>query len=380
MDNQPEKIDVSVVLPCRNEMAALPACLEQIIEVFKLSNLVGEIIVSDSSSDQSPEIARRYGAVLIKHDCEGYGVACRQGLAAACGQYIFLADADGSYDFREIPNFINKLTAGSDFVIGNRFGGKIETGSMPWLHRYIGNPLLSSILRFLFHAQVTDVHCGLRAISRQALNQITLYTSGMEFASEMVIQAVKKNLQISELPISYHSRKGKSKLKPLADGWRHLRFMLLYSPLFLFLVPGLIFFSLGLVITFWIYGNFPFLFGRHFSYHPMFLGLILIISGYQLMFFALFAKTYAIIHLGDSSKIINFIQRHITIEKASLLGTALVILGSIIFVFIFWKWYQNNFGALEEIKNSIMALTFMVVGLQTIFSSFMLSILGIQEK
>lgn len=380
MDERPKNIIVSVVLPCRNESMGLAACLEQIQQVFRINGISGEIIVSDSSTDESPEIAKKHEAVLVKHDQEGYGIACRLGFGAAQGKYIFLADADGSYDFNELPHFLNELERGYDFVIGNRFGGKIAPRSMPWLHRYIGNPVLSFVLRLFFNAKVTDVHCGMRAISRKALDSITLYTSGMEFASEMVIQAVKKNLKITELPINYFPRLGQSKLKPLADGWRHLRFMLLYSPLFLFFIPGLIFFIVGLILTLWIYFDYIPLFGRHFSYHPMFFGSILIISGYQLMFFSLFAKTYAMTHLGDSSQLINSIHRRITIEKASILGSVSCFFGVVIFGFIAWEWYRNNFGELAEVKNSIIALTFVVVGLQTIFSSFMLSILGIQEK
>ncbi len=281
--NENKNLELSIVLPCRNEEGTLGECILRIGEVLAHHEINGEIIVSDSSMDRSPEIARDQGVILVKHDKEGYGMAYLEGFKAVSGRYIFCVDPDGSYDFAEIPHFLNYLRSGYDFVIGNRFKGRMAQGAMPWLHRYIGNPLFSFMLRMFFKEKISDVHCGMRAIKKEALDGLNLKTLGMEFASEMVIKAVKKKLKIKELPIDYHKRQGKSKLRSFADGWRHLRFMLLYSPLFLFFIPGVFLFSLGLLTMFWLYFNSPILLGIKLFYHPMFLSSVLVIIGYQII-------------------------------------------------------------------------------------------------
>jgi glycosyltransferase involved in cell wall biosynthesis len=377
LEKEPE---ISIILPCRNEEKALSSCLKLIKEVIREHKLDAEIIVSDSSSDKSPEIARREGVRLVKHDKEGYGIAYLEGFNAAKGKYLFMADADGSYDFNEIPKFLKYLREGYDFVIGDRFGGKMDSSAMPFLHKYVGNPLLSGILRLFYGAKVNDCHCGMRAISREALGKLNLRTTGMEFASEMIIKALKAKLKIKEVPIDYHERKGSSKLKSFRDGWRHLRFMLLYSPLFLFFIPGLVLLLLGAELLLWFYFGSPEIGGIKFDYHPMFLGGLFLILGYQLVFFAMFAKTYAVTHLGDEGKFIDRICRYITIEKASIFGILVLLSGAFIYGWIFAKWLNSGFGALNEIKNSIVALILIVLGVQTVFSSFMLSMLGIKEK
>lgn len=282
--------ELSIILPCRNEEKALEWCILKIREVLKHHGIDGEIIVSDSSTDRSPVIAERLGIILVKHDKDGYGMAYLEGFKAASGKYIFCADPDGSYDFAEIPRFLDCLRGGYDFVIGNRFKGRIAPGAMPWLHQHIGNPLFSSLLRIFFWTKISDVHCGMRALSREALEKLRLKTLGMEFASEMVIKAVKKKLKIKELPINYHRRRGRSKLRSFADGWRHLRFMLLYSPLFLFFLPGLVLFLFGIVLMGWLYADPPAILGIKFFYHPMFFASVLMIVGYQIMIFAFFCQ------------------------------------------------------------------------------------------
>ena len=373
-------MELSIILPCRNEEVALLSCLKQIKEVIRKNKIDAEIIVSDSSSDKSPEIARKEKVKLFKHDKEGYGNAYLEAFRYAKGKYIFMADCDGTYDFSEIPNFLSYLKKGYDFVIGDRFSGKIEKGAMPFSHRYIGNPILSGILRLFFSARVRDVHCGMRAISRKALDKLNLRTAGMEFASEMIMKAVKNKLRIKELGINYYRRKGKSKLNSFADGWRHLRFMLLYSPLFLFFIPGLVLFLIGFLSLLWFYFGNPQVLGITLYYHPMFISSLLALTGYQLIIFAFFAKTYATIHLGEESGLIVWLNRKITIEKASILGILVILLGLAIYIFILIRWINSGFGSLNEIKNSIIALTLLVLGIQTIFSSFMLSILGIKGK
>jgi glycosyltransferase involved in cell wall biosynthesis len=226
-----EPLELSIILPCLNEEQALGACLEKIKQIIKENNPKAEIIVVDNgSTDRSCQIAQELGARLIHEKERGYGSACLKGLESAKGTYLFLADSDGSYDFKEIPRFIAELKKGHDFIIGNRFKGQIEKGAMSWSHKYIGNPALSGILRLFFKTAIHDAHCGMRAITKAALEKLNLRTKGMEFASEMAILVGKNKLKVKELPINYHKRKGESKLRTLADGWRHLRFMLLYSP------------------------------------------------------------------------------------------------------------------------------------------------------
>lgn len=373
------KPEISIILPCQNEAEALPFCLKQIKKTIRENNLNAEIIVSDSSTDQSPEIAKKENVILLKHNKDGYGIAYLEAFKIANGKYIFMADADGTYDFNEAPNFLKYLEKGYDFVIGNRFAGKMEKGAMPYFHK-LGNPLLSGILRLFFGTSIKDSHCGMRAISKKSLEKLNLQTTGMEFASEMVIKVLKNNLKIKELPINYYKRKGKSKLKTFSDAWKHIRFMLLYSPLFLFFVPGIFMLLLGVLSMLWLYFGNPEIFGIKLFYHPMFFSALLIISGYQLIIFSLFAKTYLITHLKKKPGFMNKIYKYLTIERASIFGIIVILSGIIIYFLILVKWLKSGFSELNEIKNSIIALTLITLGIQTIFSSFMLSILGIKGK
>jgi len=373
-------MELSIILPCRNEEQSLDSCLKSIKETIKKYKINAEIIVSDSSTDKSPKIAEKHNIILVKHNKDGYGNAYLEAFKHTKGKYIFMADCDGTYDFGEIPHFINYLKKGYDFAIGDRFKGEMENGSMPFSHKYIGNPILSSILRLFFNAKIHDTHCGMRAISKEALSKLNLQTTGMEFASEMIIQAIKNKLKIKQIPINYYKRKGKSKLKPFIDGWRHLRFMLLYSPMFLFFIPGIFLFILGIISGILFYfGKFSF-FGIKFFYHPLFLSSLALIIGYQLIIFSAFAKTYAITALNENSKIMNKLYKYLTIKNASLSGLFAMFIGIIIYISIFFKWINSNFGSLNEVKNSILASTLIILGAQTIFSSFMLSILGIKRK
>ena len=380
------KFELSIILPCLNEEKSLGKCLEEIERIIEKQAINAEIIIVDNKSeDKTKSIAEEYSnrflnLKIIEEKTRGYGSACLAGLRKATGQHLFIADADGTYNFSDIPNFIEKLNSGSDLVVGNRFSGETKNFPMPWLHKYIGNPFLSFLVKWFFKVKINDIHCGARAISKTAFEKIILYTSGMEFASEMIIKSAKANLKIAEIPVGYNERIGDSKLRSFRDGWRHLRFILLYSPLFLFLTPGVFLFSIGMILMITFYFIQPKIFGIQFYYHPMFLFAVMIMTGYQLIFFAGFAKIYAITHLGDNDKIIESLFKKITIEKAALIGSGLIIFGSIVYILIFLKWISSGFSSLDEIKNSIIALTILVLGVQTFFSSFVLSILGIKEK
>ncbi|MFT4303137.1 MAG: glycosyltransferase family 2 protein [Candidatus Woesearchaeota archaeon] len=371
---------ISFVLPCRNEELALPFVLGQINEVIKKNDLDAEIIVSDSSSDKSPEIAKKFGVKLVKHDQIGYGRAYLEGFKAVTGDYVIIGDADGTYDFNYALAMIKHLDKGYDFVIGNRLKGKISKDSMPWLHRYVGNPLLSWILRLFFRGKVGDAHCGLRAIKKSAYDQMNLQTTGMEFASEMLIKAIKLNFNIKEIPISYNIRKGESKLSSFQDGWRHLRFMLMYSPLFLFFFPGIFLFLFGIISMIWFYLDSPLLFGVQLYFHPMFLSSTLIIIGYQLILFSAFAKTYAIIHFNEESIFMNHFFEFMTLERACTFGLIFIGFGIGLPLLIIYDWINSGFKSILEVKNLIVSLTFLVIGIQTIFSAFMLSIIAIKHK
>ncbi|MDQ2932877.1 MAG: glycosyltransferase family 2 protein [bacterium] len=343
------------------------------------------LIVDNASTDGTVAVVTEYidkypNIHLVTENDLGYGSACLKGFRSAKGRYLFIADADGSYNFTEIPLFLTALKNGSDFVVGNRFKSKMSKGTMPWLHRYIGNPVLSRITKSFFNIKINDIHCGARAISKISFEKLTLYTRGMEFASEMIIKAAKKNLKISEVSVSYRKRFGTSKLRSFQDGWRHLRFILLYSPLQLFLIPGFILCMTGFLGMILLNKGSLHLFDLQLYVHPLFFCALMIIGGYQLILFGGFAKTYAITHLGDTNWRIQHLFKYITLERAGSFGIILAIAGGVLYFYIVTKWVQSGFGSLDEIKNSIIALTLFVVGIQTFFSAFMLSIVGIKEK
>jgi len=366
---------ISVVLPCRNEEKTIGICIKKIRQVLEGRDY--EIIVSDSSHDNSANIAEKEGAIVVKHNKEGYGNACIEGFKQAKGEILIMGDADNTYDFLEIPKLL-KYIDNYDLVMGRR--KFIHKGAMPLLHKYIGNPFLSSVLSLFFHKSIKDTHSGLRVIKKKAFEKLNLRTGGMEFASEMIIKAIKNNLKIKETPIHYYKREGISKLETFSDGWKHLRFMLLYSPFFLFLMPGLFVFLLGFFLMGFLYFDLIAIGSFRLFYHPMFAASLGMIIGYQLMIFALFAKTYTTTHLGEKSRLVTMINKYMTIERASLIGILVILLGLITGISIVVKWFNTGFGELQEIKNSIIAITLIILGIQTIFSSFMLSILGIKER
>lgn len=387
MSSRPE---LSIIIPCLNEEDGIAYCIDQISSLISATGIDAEaVIVDNASTDRTAQTVQdkiddprnpRPWLRLVSEPVRGYGSAYLRGLESANGSYFFMADADGTYDFRDIPRFMAKLKEGSDMVVGNRFMMKMKKESMPWLHRYVGNPVLSSIVRLLFKIRIHDIHCGARAMSREAFKKISLYTSGMEFASEMIIKAGKARLKIAEIPIEYSPRIGTSKLRSFGDGWRHLRFILLYSPLVLFMLPGIALFAIGAIGMAALYFSHVTVRSIELFVHPMFLGAVILMLGYQLVLFGGFAKTYAVTHLGEEDDFIKSLFRYVTIEKAGFIGIALSALSGIIYMYIFVKWLRSGFGSLDEIKNSIVALTFAVLGIQTFFSAFMLSIIGIKEK
>ncbi|MDP3027725.1 MAG: glycosyltransferase family 2 protein [Nanoarchaeota archaeon] len=378
---------ISVVLPCRNEEGSIAICIEKIKKAFEsIKEKDYEIIVSDSSRDKSAEIAKKIAqnsnkkVKVIKHDLDGYGNACLKGIEHAKGKYVIIGDVDNTYDFSEIPRFIEELDKGYDLVIGSRFKGKIERGAMPFSHRYIGTPILNFLLSLFFRKKISDCNSGFRAIKKEALDKLSLKTTGMEFASEMLIKAIKNNLKIKEIPITYSKRTGNSKLKSFSDGWKHLRFMLLYSPNYVFLIPGIFLTILGFILMLLILTKSLTLFGITFQTHPMFIGSVLVILGYQLILTGFFSRIYAHNHLGEKDYNLEKMYSFFNLEKAITAGAIFLLAGLYIFLNILIKWLSTNFGELATINLSIFALTFIILGIQTIFAGFFFSILGIKEK
>lgn len=376
------EIEVSVVLPCLNEEKAIGACVRKIKEVFARERIRGEIIVADNGSvDRSVEIAKQEGAVVVIEPQRGYGSAYLRGLKEVAGKNIIIGDSDNSYDFYDIPKFLKSLESGYDFVMGSRFKGRIKKGAMSWSHRYIGNPILSCMTRLFFHTRLSDIHCGMRAFTAEAYRKMKLKTTGMEFATEMIVSALGHNLKIYEIPINYYPRKGESKLMPLADAWRHIRFMLLYCPVWLYFIPGALGFGLGALILLLLLGGPFFFLGRYWDIHLMIFAGVISILSHQMLHLGIYAHTFAIRQgLVKYDALTLFFKRHFNLEKGIFLGGAAFIAGFIMMLLIFIEWFSQDFGMLHKIRESIVAMTLLVIGLQTIFSSFFISLLFLERK
>jgi len=369
-DGLEKVVEVSVVLPSKDEEETVGVCIDKIRKVFDGNGVVGEIIVADSSQDRTPVIAKDFGARVVNPDRGGYGCAYRCAFKHAKGKYVVMGDADDTYDFMEMPMLLEPLKKGeADLVIGSRFKGKMEKGAMPWHHRWIGNPVLTWFLNLFFKAGVSDAHSGFRAITKEAMEKLDLDSDGMEFASEMIIEAVDKGLRIKEVPISYYKRENdNSKLSSFQDGWRHLKFMLTHAPNYLFIYPGV---SLLLVGLFWIvFALLNVYVGYIPGTHSMIAGSLLTIAGYQATFFGLFAKVY-----GGKS-----MPRFLTLERGAAAGVLLFIAGVIYVSYLVLGWISGGFRSLPPIELDIIGFTLIVLGIQTFFSSFMLSIISTGRK
>jgi glycosyltransferase involved in cell wall biosynthesis len=381
-DPEGQDIVVSVVMPCLNEEQTIGLCVVKALEGIRKAGLPGEVIVSDNgSTDRSVEIASELGARVIHAPERGYGNAYRAGFEAARGKYIIMGDSDDTYDFTQIDLFVEKLREGNEYVLGSRFDGEILPGAMPWLHRYIGNPVLTGLLNFMFGLKSSDAHSGMRAFTKDAYRRMRLQTTGMEFASEMVINAARARLKVAEVPITYYPREGESKLRSFRDGWRHLRFMLLYSPDHLFLIPGAVLMVAGLVGMLWLLSGPQIVSGHFVDYHFMFVASLLTIVGFQVLLTGFYAKAYAFTHrFAPDDRMIQRFYRYFSLEEWILAGLVIFLIGLAIDAGIFATWIEHNFRNLFAVREALLALTLMVIGLQLIFSSFLLSILNINSK
>ena len=369
---------VSVVIPCLNEEEHIEECVSRALTALDDAGLPGEVIVADNASDdRSAERAAAAGARVIHEPRRGSGSAYLAGFAAARGEYIVMLDADLTYDFAEIPRFVAQLDDGAQLVMGDRMDN-IQPGAMPWLHRYVGNPILSGILNLFFRTGIRDAHCGMRALRRDVLPQLDLRTTGMEFASEMVIRASKENLDIREFPIEYHPRAGESKLSSFRDGWRHLRFLLVHSPTHLFVIPGLTLLALGVIVALISVFEVP-VFGREWQLHSMVAGSLLMIVGTQVVSMGLCAHAYGAYFMNDKDPWFDRMRERFRLEHGLTLGIAIAGLGFILAAWIIGTWIERGFGQLSEERLAVLAATLVIIGTQVFFASFLLSILGLRR-
>lgn len=380
-------IEVSIVLPCLNEHETVGTCVSKAIASLKSADLRGEVIVADNgSTDGSIEIAEAAGARVVRVQDRGYGSALRGGIEATCGTYVLMADSDDSYDLRHIPRFVEQLRDGCDLVMGNRFLGGIHDGAMPVLHRYLGNPALTALGRLFFRSPCGDFHCGIRAFRKDSFHRMDLRSSGMEFASEMVVKATLLRMKVSEVPttLSPDGRSHPPHLRTWHDGWRHLRFLLLYSPRWLFLYPGILLISLGLAGCVLLLPGPRFFYGIGFDIHTLLYAFVSVLLGFQLIAFGTFAKVFAISEgLLPPDPRLNRAFRWITLETGLIVGGLLTIIGIGGSVWAVSSWARKSFGALEpaQMLRLVMPAVFsLTLGIEIIFSSFFLSILGLRRR
>jgi glycosyltransferase involved in cell wall biosynthesis len=378
-DPQDETPLVSVVIPCLNEAENIESCVTAALEAIVRMGVHGEVVVADNNSeDDSASLAERAGARVVVEQRRGYGSAYLAGFAASRGRYIVMADADLTYDFDEIPRFVAALEEGAEMVIGDRMDN-IQPGAMPWLHQYIGNPILTGLLNLFFRTGISDAHCGMRAVRREVLPRLDLRTTGMEFASEMVIRASKENLKIAEFPIEYHPRGGESKLSSFRDGWRHLRFLLVHSPNHLFIVPGTALAGVGTLIVVFVGAGLDF-FGRAWGVHALIGGALLMIVGTQVLALGLCAHAYGTYFMGEKDPWFDRMRARFRLEHGLLLGGAFVLVGLVLGGLILATWISHGFGSLADEHLAVIAATLLIVGIQIFFSAFLLSILGLRRR
>ena len=382
-----ETLDVSVIMPCLNESATVGACVTKALQTIERLNLRGEVVVGDNgSTDGSQQIAQTLGARVISVTERGYGAALQGAIAAARGRFILMGDSDDSYDFTQLGSFLSKLREGYDLVVGNRFRGEIFPGAMPPLHRYAGNPILSAIGRFLFKSPIGDFHCGLRAFRRDRIQQLRLQMRGMEFASEMIVKATLFGLRLTEVPttLSPDGRKRAPHLRTWRDGWRHLRLLLLCSPRWLFLYPGLLLFVLGTVASLWLLPG-PRTVGKiTFDVDTLLFSAMVILIGFQSINFAAFTEVFAVTRgLLPEDPNFNRFLRHVKLETGLAIGMSLLLVGAGMWIAGLNYWSSMHFGNLNPVKTLrivIPGIVCLTLGVQVILSSFFLRVLDMERQ
>ena len=380
-------LELTIVMPCLNEAETLATCIDKANAALHDNGIAGEVVVADNgSTDGSQQIAVAHGARVVPVPIRGYGAALNAGILAARGKYVLMADADDSYEFAHAPRFLAELRNGAEIVMGNRFRGGIGPGAMPPLHRYLGNPVLSFLGRWLFRTPIGDFHCGIRAFSVDAYKRLDLRTTGMEFASEMVVKSALLGQRMTEVPTTL-KKDGRSRpphLRTWRDGWRHLRFLLLYSPRWLFLYPGIALCVAGLCVSLWLLPG-PRVIGQvQLDFHTLLFGAMAILIGFQSITFATFSKIFAIVEgLAPEDERLNRLFPYITLEVGLAVGALLAAVGIAFWVFGLSYWKSQHFGLLDPertLRIVIPGFVSLVLGIQTILSSFFLSVLGMARE
>lgn len=380
-------LELSILMPCLNEAETLENCIRKAQRSLKENNICGEIVIADNgSSDGSLEIARALGTRTISVNATGYGNTLLAGIEAARGKYVIMGDADDSYDFARLTPFLEQLRSNYDLVLGNRYRGGIMPGAMPPLHRYFGNPLLTAMGRLFFGSELGDIYCGLRGFNRQAILKLDLRTTGMEFALEMVVKAILHKLRITEVPtvLSPDGRSRPPHLRSWRDGWRSLRFLLLYSPRWLFLYPGLVLMLAGTIISARLLLGPQIIEGISFDVHTLVYSALAIMLGYQSVIFAFFTKLFAITEgLLPEDPRLTRLFKYVSLESGLIAGAAMIVGGVAASIYAVSIWKTRSFGALNPfhtLRIVIPAATLIVIGSQTILSSFFLSVLGLRRR
>ena len=380
-------LELTIIMPCLNEAETLAACIDKATAYLKRSGIAGEVLIADNgSTDGSKAIALAHGARLVEVPQKGYGAALMGGIDSALGRYIIIGDSDGSYDFSALDPFVAKLRQGFELVMGNRFKGGIAAGAMPPLHRYLGNPVLTGLGKLFFNSPLGDFHCGLRGFNSDAIRRLKLKTTGMEFASEMIVKATLYRLRIAEVQttLSPDGRSRPPHLRSWRDGWRHLRFMLIFSPRWLFLYPGLLLMALGVSVMVWLMPGQRVVGGVGLDIHTLLYAAAAVIIGLQAVFFAVFSKLFAIgIKLFPADRKIRWLMDQWTLERGLLIGFILVLLGIFGSVDAVMGWSHEHFGALSPsatMRIVIPAITGLITGLQIILGSFFISMLRLAHK
>jgi hypothetical protein len=384
MSGDAPPVDVSVVIPCLNEANSISFCVQKAMKSFQEAGLRGEVVVADNgSTDGSIEIAEKIGARVIRVEQRGYGAALRAGISAGRGAFIIMGDADDSYDFGDVPRFVEMWKQGYDVVMGNRFRGEIKPGAMPWHHKYVGNPALTSLLNLFFHAHIGDTHCGMRGFTRAIYDRMDLRSTGMEFASEFVIKAAQLRANITEIPITlWPDKRGRPPhLRSFRDGWRHLRFMLLYAPNWLFILPGASLAAFGLALVSWLLPGPRQISSRiTLDVHTMIFGVIFTLLGVQILSIGSFAKVFSYAERFDRGNIsLKRVLKRVTLESGLLLGGGLFLAGFAGCAWVTWRWAASGFGPLHEVRQVLFWSMWLFIGVQVIFASFFLSMLGISR-
>lgn len=377
------EIEVSVVIPCLNEARSIGACIEKALHAFGNLGIRGEVVVSDNgSTDGSAEVGRQHGARVVYTETKGYGSALRNGIANAHGEFIILGDADGSHDFSEIGKFINKWREGYNFVVGNRLHSELKAGAMSWHHRHLGTPILTTILNLFFGAGVTDINCGMRGMTRELASRLDFRTNGMEFASESLIKAAKAGARITEVPITMwpDQRNRPPHLRPFRDGWRHLRFIMLSAPNWLFLLPGGVLIALGIAVVLWLLPG-PGFAGRvELNTNTISIAMMLILLGIHIFSIGLFVKVFCYTERLSHGQVgLSRWLKRLKLEHGLLLGATLFAAGGVGDGIAFFRWAHHGYGHFEWVRTVFFCSLSLFVGIEILFGSVFLSMLGISR-